>query len=212
MKPVTKNLVLSLALGLVTMGCAIYARDAVIYHALDYPSPQKEKNSEAPIPETLMIYRFLLSPSVDMDRMSISETRKGEEIKATVRWDGNPADKVTDLLVRDFEKSGLFERTVDQWSNSRYRYALEGAVTKLDGLISEGKASALLEANATLLDFEAPLGSKREIFKKLYRIEIPSPDSNPSSIVKAMDQGVMKLSEQLRADLKARLARNIQVD
>lgn len=68
---------------------------------------------------------------------------------------------VTDLLLRDLQQSGPFENVVDQLSHARYRYALEGTIRRLHGLMKGGKPFASLEVETTLTDFEAPAESGR---------------------------------------------------
>jgi hypothetical protein len=70
--------------------------------------------------------------------------------------------------------------------------------------------------DATLTDFESPLGARKSIMTKEYSIEVPSVDSKPMSIVRAVNLAVRKLSEQIRADIAATLLKeggtNIEPD
>ncbi|MEI8181472.1 MAG: ABC-type transport auxiliary lipoprotein family protein [Desulfomonile sp.] len=181
--------------------CAISSRDAVVYHALEYPSPSRTKEPQSPISETLMIYKFLLSPSVESDSLVISESKGQDQLVRLHRWQENPADMVTDLILRDFQESGFFGTTVDQLSNTRYRYALEGTITNLRGILRDNKAVALIEVDATLTDFDPPAGAKKNIMTRRYSIEAPSSKSDPASIVRALNLALKDLSERLRNDV-----------
>jgi ABC-type uncharacterized transport system auxiliary subunit len=195
--------VFSLGLVAILAGCAFTSREIITYHAFDYPSPVKE--TQPPIPGTLMIYRFLPASSVDIDTLTVSQSSGDEKSALLHRWEDNPADMITELVLRDLHSSGLFEKTVDQFSSARYRYALEGIIRNLQGTITDGKGKALLDVEATLIDFEARVGMEKYLLKKLYKIEIPSQDATPDSIIKALNVAVKEFSERLRDDIRAAL-------
>jgi ABC-type uncharacterized transport system auxiliary subunit len=192
--------VLTLGLIVVLAGCAVRHRELIAYHALEYPAPAKETNS--PIPGTLMVYRFLPASSVDIDVLVISQS-SGAEKPTLQHWEDNPAEMITELVVRDFDSSGLFEKTVDQLSTARYRYALEGTIRSFRGSIEDGKGKALLAIEATLTDFEARVGVDKNVLKKLYKIEVPTQSTKPDSIIKGLDLAVKEFSELLRNDIRA---------
>jgi uncharacterized lipoprotein YmbA len=112
---------------------------------------------------------------------------------------------ITELVMRDIENSGLFQKTIDQSSSSPYRYALEGTIKKFQGTISGEKASALFEAEATLTDFDPPPGKGKNLLSRVYRIEVPSKGVSPDSVVVALNEATKQFSERLRGDLRAAL-------
>jgi ABC-type uncharacterized transport system auxiliary subunit len=192
--------VFTLGLVVILTGCALWSREMITYHSFDYPSPVKE--AQPPIPGTLMVYRFLPAASVDIDSLVVSQSKGTEKTAPLHRWEDNPADMITELVLRDLDNSGLFERTVDQLSSARYRYALEGIIRNLQGTITNGKGKALIAIEATLIDFEARAGLEKNLLKKIYKIEIPSQDATPDSIIKALNLAVKELSERLRNDIR----------
>lgn len=198
----------AVAVGLfvLTWGCSLRHREAVIYHAFDYPAPSRESKAP-PIPQTLMIYRFLLDPSVESDAMRTAPAKFCETSRLVHRWQENPADMITDLFLRDMEHSGMFDKVVGQLSNVRYRYALEGTIRQLQGLTRTDTAIALVDMEVTFTDFEAPWGTKRDLFKKPYRVEVPSKDSSAEAMLDAFNQGIREISKHLRGDIKSALAR-----
>jgi ABC-type uncharacterized transport system auxiliary subunit len=193
--------VFTLGLIVILAGCALRSRDMITYHIFDYPSPVKEIQS--PIPGTLMIYRFLPASSVDIDALAVSQSPGTEKAALLHRWEDNPADMITELVLRDLDSSGLFEKTVDQLSSARYRYALEGIIRNLQGTVTDGKGKALIAIEATLIDFEGRVGLEKNLLKKLYKIEIPSQDATPDSIIKALSLAVKEFSERLRDDIRS---------
>ncbi len=200
--------VFTLGLIVVLAGCALRSRESITYHVFDYPTPAREY--KPPIPDTLMVYRFLPASSVDTESLVVTRSSEAKQSATLHRWKEDPADMITDLVVRDLENSGLFEKTVDQLSTVRYRYALEATIRKLQGIITEDKAKALLEVKATLTDFEAPAGTEKYLLKKLYKIEVPSRDTTPNSIIKALDLAVKELSEGLQADIRVALESKVR--
>jgi ABC-type uncharacterized transport system auxiliary subunit len=185
---------------LLEWGCALHSGDAIVYHAFNYPSP--ERDSRPTISDTLMVYRFLIADTVDMRSLVVSQSDGKNQSLMLHRWQENPADMVTELVLRDLANSGLFEKTVDQLSSARYRYALEGTIHSLQGLVKDGKASALVEAEVTLTDFEAPTGVNKNLMKRRYRVQRPSADPSPAAIVRALNLAVKELSERIRADVR----------
>ncbi|MBI5248594.1 MAG: membrane integrity-associated transporter subunit PqiC [Desulfomonile tiedjei] len=188
-------------------GCALRSRDMIMYHSFDYPSPARENVPS--VPDTLMVYNFLLESSVEMHALEISYFKGGDKSIIRHRWQENPADMVTELVLRDLANSGLFEKAVDQLSTTRYRYALEGVIRNLQGTVQDGKAKALFEIEATLIDFDAPLGKDKNILKKTYRLETPSTDDKPESVVAALNKGISEFSSQLRNDIRQSLTRRV---
>lgn len=179
--------------------CGLTAKSAITYHNLDYPSPTVEYSH--PSPDTLMVYKFLSSASVDTFFMVISEEKTRESVVSQHRWQENPVDMITELVLRDIETSRLFERAVDQWSSMPYRYALEGTVQTLRGEVRGKEAFARVEADVSFIDFEASRLGKKIIFKKSYTIMEPSLSNAPSKIAEAMNTAVKKLSKSIRDDV-----------
>lgn len=188
-------------------GCSLKAREAVRYHALDYSPPAKE--SGAPIHATLMVYRFLLDSSVDIYSLEVSQSKGGEESMLFHRWKDNPGDMITELVLRDIQSAGLFEKVVDQASNARYRYALEGTIRRLQGFTRDGKIIAAIEAEATLTDFDAPPRGQKAIVKQSYKIEKTSKDSTADAVVQALNSAAQEFSAKLREDIRAAMEKEI---
>lgn len=186
-------------------GCAVTSKD-IVYHSFKYPSPVKQETLS--IPETLMVYQFLLDRSVDTYSLVITESSGNEKFFQLHRWEENPADMMTELVQRDLHSSGLFERTVDQQSNAKYRYALEGNIRTLQGLIKDGKGSAVIVVDVNLTDFEARPGAQKTLLKKTYNIDVPSNGTDPDSIIKSLNIGIKEFSDRLRTDLRALLQKS----
>jgi ABC-type uncharacterized transport system auxiliary subunit len=183
----------------VISGCALWNTDAVVFHAINYPAPKA--NREHRIPETIMVYRLLMDSKVDSHYLAISNLKGKARSVSGYAWVQDPSEMLTELVTRDLESSGLFEKAIDQTSNLPYRYGLEGQLKKFEGVINNGKGTGLIQAEVRLIDFEHQSAGNSELIKKLYIIEVPSVDTKPESIVKALDKASMDLSEKIRNDV-----------
>jgi ABC-type uncharacterized transport system auxiliary subunit len=182
-------------------GCALRSGDAIKYYALDYPGTGR-KSSES-VPDSLMVYQFLLGPGIDTYALVLAGPGREEKAQTGHRWRENPADMLTDLILRDLDQSRLFKRTVDQFSSAQYRYALEGTIRTLRGVVTDGSAYGQVEIEAMLTDFEAPRPTDKTVMKKVYKISVPSVDSSPAAIIGALNQTFKEFSQQLRSDIAA---------
>jgi len=187
---------------LLVCACAMLRTDKAVYYSINYPTPVGAKEEPTPIRDTLMIYKFLVAPDVDVDTIVV-KSQTGKEITREARWEENPADAITELLIRDFQDSKMFANTVSQISDAKYRYALEGTLATMEGRDKDGKIRALIGFEITLIDFEPRLGGKKVILSRKYSMEKPSKDSRSASLVNALNQGLREFSERLRADVLA---------
>jgi len=199
----------AVATTLFSVGCVFSSRERSIYHALDYPAPSPRTERSSAITETLMIYRFLVSPDVELDALVIKSER-GRDVFRVQRWQENPADTITELLIRDFQEARVFSNSVDQLSNLRYRYAIEGIVTEMGGTEKDGKITVVLGLEVTLIDFEPRLGGDKQILNKRYRVEVPSQDAQSASVIKAFNQALKEFSEKLQKDVEAAIRSSTQ--
>ena len=182
-------------------GCALTFDHVVSHYGLTYPIPTRD--TKPPLPGTLMVYRFLMVPSEDSQSVAMPGSGNDPSPSAEALWRENPADMVTDLLIRDLDESGLFERTVGQFSSMRYRYALEGTIQKFRGIIRDGKPLAVVEAAVTLTDFDAPREEGRIALQKSYQVEVPCENSSAEATVKSLKRAVRDLSTRLRRDIRS---------
>jgi ABC-type uncharacterized transport system auxiliary subunit len=189
---------------LVVTACALITREAVMYHSFNYPVPTR--NRTAPAAGAIMVYRFLMGPSVDTQYLLVSQPAQEKKPVRYHRWSRNPADMITRLIERDLERSGLFEKAIDQASTAPYRYALEGEITDLRGIMTEEQTLAAVDAKVALIDFEAPIGSDKTRLERQYEIRYPCKSSKPADIVAGLNEAVGELSRKLRADIRKQLA------
>lgn len=198
--------VLLLASTITFCGCALWNKEGAVFHAINYPAPKP--HMESPISDTIMVYRFLMDSSVDTHYLLISDSKTKTKPVSHHAWIHDPSEMITELVTRDMESSGLFQKAVDQTSNLPYRYALEGTITKFEGKINNGNGSSLIEVEVKLIDFEPQSVGQKLLIKKVYTIRNLSTDTTPESLVKALNAGVKELSEKIRNDAKLSLIKN----
>ncbi|MEW6113057.1 MAG: ABC-type transport auxiliary lipoprotein family protein [Thermodesulfobacteriota bacterium] len=191
---------------LAVCGCALTLTNPVVYHAFQYPAPKQ--TATAPVRGTLMVYRFLLAPTVHSHFLVIAKGEGNQEAVSQHRWDRSPADMITDLIQRDLEASGLFEKAVGQFSMVPYRYTLEGKILDLGGLMTKEGPRAVLETEVSLLDFETPMGADKTVMKKRYKIVTPCASGEPDSIAAGLSQAAQELSLRLQNDIQASFKRS----
>lgn len=186
-------------------GCAFWNTSKVAFHAIDYPSPKAV--GEAINSETIMVYRFLTDSSIDIRFLQISQPDSSKRTITGHAWLYDPSQTLTELVIRDLQASGLFKKAVDQTSNLPYRYGLEGAIRKFEGLVGDNEGWGLIEAEIKLIDFEPEIIGKGELFKKVYTLKIPSKNTQPESIVEALNEAVQQLSDRIREDVSRSIIR-----
>jgi ABC-type uncharacterized transport system auxiliary subunit len=181
-------------------GCALRSSDVSNSQFLDYPAPVQRSGES--IPHTLLVYQFLLDPSVDDSGLTISKRKDDDQNSHVHRWQANPSDMITDLIRRDLQSSGIFKRIVDQFSMAPYRYSLDGTVRELDAIVRDGKVLARIRIDVNLTDFEAARRGGKTLLKKEYHTETPASDMTYAAIVASMNRGLSEFSSQLRSDIR----------
>ncbi len=180
-------------------GCSLKTRELITHHSFDYPSPEKE--AKAPVKGTLMVYRLLSDPGINGNSIMISVPEGESRPLRSHRWEHSPADMITELLLRDIREAGLFQKTIDQSREEAYRFALEGTLQALSGLVTKDEAFALLDVQFVLIDFENPQFKAQELLKRSYRIKMPCKDTSNEAIAEGFNLAVKELSRVLRRDI-----------
>jgi hypothetical protein len=86
---------------------------------------------------------------------------------------------------------------------------LEGKIHELRGVTGKDKPRAVIEVETALIDFGAPLGAKKTLMERRYRMAVPCKDSSPTAIVEGLNQAVREVSDRLRNDIRSTLADKI---
>lgn len=114
-------------------------------------------------------------------------------------WIANPADMITDFLVRDLQSSGLFTAVFPHGSPEQPRFLLEGGVSEFFENDERG-ARAVLSVNATLLDLASKNLGGKIVFQKSYSVSEPV-KKTPGTFAAGMSAAAAGLNTELILDV-----------
>ena len=117
------------------------------------------------------------------------------------RWQATPPDIVTDLILRDLKRSGLFKAVFSEYDEADARFVLQGRVEEFLEIEEKGSRKALLSLNITLLDRSQRDPAKGVIFQRGYRALEPLDASTPSAFARGMGRALEKLSRRITEDI-----------
>ena len=117
------------------------------------------------------------------------------------RWRVNPADLVSDYLLRDLRSANLFQGVFHHRSNESGRFLLTGDVEEFQEYIGKENHQAIIALNVTLLDTARPGLPERILFQKNYRIAEPIDEKSPAGLAKGMSRAVAMVSKLLLSDI-----------
>ncbi len=117
------------------------------------------------------------------------------------KWRVNPADMVTDYLLRDMRNQNLFKAVYSYREPHDVRFTLEGEVEQFVEIDEPASRKAVLSVYVTLLDSSQKSITKMIVFQKNYQVAEPLEGKGPPAFVKGMSRAMEKLSQELIQDL-----------
>jgi ABC-type uncharacterized transport system auxiliary subunit len=168
-------------------------------YTLEYPSP--EVSGLSSIETSLKVERFTEAPAYNTSAMIYRPEPFKLDAYQYHRWRVHPADLVTDYLLRDFRKSGLFKAIFSHLDQQGGRFILEGGVEEFLETDAGNNRQALLTLNVTLLDSSFKDIPRRILFQKRYRFQEPIAENTPRGLAKGMSQAMRRFSEELIQDV-----------
>ena len=185
-------------LALVLGGCG--KPPVMVYkHLLEYPVP--ESPTQPKVPEGLKVELFSVAQAFNSPAMVYRPNSYQTETYRFHRWRVNPGSMVTDMLLRDLRRAGLFTAIFGYDSPTRPRFVLEGAVEEFQE-VDEGDAwQAVLGLYVILLDTTKGEIPQRVVFQKNYRAAETLIDKTPQGLAEAMSRAMQKLSGLIVADI-----------
>jgi uncharacterized lipoprotein YmbA len=194
---------LSHCLFLVTIlaGCGLGGKPSYLIkqYVIEYPSPRAEGLAQGN--ELLKVERFSVAREYDTQAMIYRDGPFQRGVDPYNRWRVNPGDMVTDHLLRDLRKAGLFKAVFSYNDNEVTRYLLEGQVIEfLESREKEG-LKAVLGLNVTLQDLTKREIPERIVFQRNYRSVEPLETVTYEGLAQAMSNAMEKISGQLMTDL-----------
>ncbi|GAC1447120.1 MAG: hypothetical protein PVSMB11_08360 [Desulfuromonadaceae bacterium] len=153
------------------------------------------------LPETITVERFSAAQLYNSTAMVYQEKPSERNQYLYHRWRVNPADLVSDYLLRDLRSANLFQGVFNYRSNVSSRYLLAGDVEEFQENIDKDDHRAIVSLNVTLLDSARPGLPDRILFQKNYRIAEPIDEKSPAGVAKGMSRAVAKVSRLLLSDI-----------
>ncbi len=167
---------------------------------LEYPSPVFDglPRSEA----TLRVERFSSASSIDNQSMLYRPAPYRFSVYNFQIWIADPADLVSDFLVRDLQGSGLFQAVFPPQCPEEARFRLEGALLEFFENDASGRGVAVISLNAILLDTDRGEIDRKVVFQTGYSFA-ELVEKNADSLAQGMSAAMGKLSSKLIADIYA---------
>jgi len=168
-------------------------------YALDYSPVAPQEISL--LPEAITVEHFSAAQLYSTTAMVYQEEPYQRNQYLYHRWRVNPADLVSDYLLRDLRSANMFKGVFQHRSNESGRYLLEGDVEEFQENIDKENHRAILSLNVTLLDTARTGLLDRILFQKNYRIEEPIDGKSPAVLAEGMGRAVAMVSKQLLSDV-----------
>jgi len=168
------------------------------FYTLEYPPP--EISAASPLPYTLRVERFSISPEYDTDRLVYREKKFARNNYNYHKWRSNPRDLVTHTLTRDLIRSQLFKAVFSYQSLFPTAYTISGSVDEFYENDQE-PWTAVLSVNIVLLKENEPDSDKKVLFQKHYSTEKPCAEKSPQALVEAMGNAMSHVSKEIISDI-----------
>ncbi|MBC7963688.1 MAG: membrane integrity-associated transporter subunit PqiC [Steroidobacteraceae bacterium] len=168
-------------------------------YAFDY-APALQQGF-ATLPETITVERFGAAQLYNSTAMVYQDAPGQRNQYLYHRWRVNPADLVSDYLLRDLRSANLFRGVFHHRGDGSGRYLLAGDIEEFLEHIDKEDHRAIVSLNATLFDTARPGLSDRILFQKDYRIAEPFDEQSPAGMAKGMSRAVAQISGLLLNDI-----------
>lgn len=168
-------------------------------YTLEYTPPAFEALS--PSQMLLRVQRFSAAQNFNSTAMLYRSGPSRLSAHAYHRWKALPPDMVTDLILRDLKRSGLFKAVFSEYDETDVSYAVQGRVEEFLEIEEKGSRKALLSLDITLLDRSQREPAKEVVFQKMYHALEPLEDPSPGALARGMSRAMEQLSRRITSDI-----------
>lgn len=169
-------------------------------YAPEYTSPSFP--GRQPVADLVRVNRFAPVEALAVTTMIVRTGPTKRDSYPSAWWTVHPGFLVTDNLIRDMRKSGLFHGVFSYRDDTDVRYVLSGTVEEFLEDDSEGSAAALIVVNASLQDQAGRKdASKGVVFQKAYRERESLPAKSPQAFATAIGAAMERLSRTIQNDV-----------
>jgi ABC-type uncharacterized transport system auxiliary subunit len=180
-------------------GCVGGGASSPLHHfLLDYPPPAVQKQDCSH--QTVKILEFASAHAYNTPSMVYASAPFRKDAYLYSRWRVSPGRMVSDYLVRDVRKAGIFGAAFTSRDEESTRFLVEGIVDEFYES-DEGDPKAVLAVTVTLMDMQEKELPKRMLFQRGYRVVEPMTQKSAEALAQAMSLSVARFSERLLADI-----------
>lgn len=182
-------------------GCLSRSKPAYIieYFMFEYKCPAA--GGLATLSEPIKVERFSVNKSFNTQAMVYKSYPFKFMTYNYSRWRVNPADMVTDYLIRDMRNANIFANVFSHHNIENPRFIVEGHIQDFLEETDNKNIRAILGANVSLLDTNRKDTSRRVVFQKQYNFQEQIGEHRPESFAKGMSTNMSRLSEELIKDI-----------
>ncbi len=205
MKRFKKIFILSLSLPFLVVACLNLdkTKNKIEFYTLEYGFPQTVDLE--PLAQVIRVEHFSVVPTYKTNLIIYRDRSFNRNAYVYHKWRTNPADLVTQFLIRDMKRSGLFRAVLPHKSRFPSSHMLEGSVDEFFELDLEESWNAILSVTVALMAEKEPNISKRILFQKTYRTKKESKQKNPRALAAAMSQAMAEISKKIITDIYSTL-------
>lgn len=187
-------------LSLIAAGCAGgRPPQATEYYLLDYRPPAL--GVAVRLDSFLKVERFTVTQLYNSNTMAYRTGPFNLNTYPYERWRVNPADLVTDCLIRDFRSAGMFRAVFSYRDQETVRFSIEGNVMEFGEIEETGNRKAALTLSVTLLDLSRKEILPRVIFQKKYAYAAKCEEKGPTGLARGLSESMAQLSGQILGDV-----------
>jgi cholesterol transport system auxiliary component len=158
-------------------------------------------NGLSMLPESIKIERFSISQSFNTQAMVYNLHTFKYATYNYNQWRVNPADMVTDFLLRDFRDSRIFHAVFSYRDIEKSRFVVEGGLEEFLETNDKNILKAALSASVSLLNTDQKEINKRVVFQRQYKFQETIREHTPEEFAKGMSVNMSRFSEQLVKDM-----------
>ena len=186
---------------LLLTGCVAGGKAPIVIdqYILEYPPPAIE--GLQPLNQAVSVGRFAVAQAFNTPMMVYRTGPYAYYTDYYNRWRVNPGDMVTDYLLRDLKRSGLFKAVFSYRDTEDARFLIQGNIEDFLGSREGGTSEAILTVYITLLDTSQPEVTKKVVFQKRYRHVRMLDNDSAVSLAKGMSEAMETVSKEALKDI-----------
>jgi ABC-type uncharacterized transport system auxiliary subunit len=182
-------------------GCLSRSKPAYMieHYMFEYTSPVV--TNLASLSESIKVERFSVNQSFNSQSMVYKPYPFKFMTYNYSRWRVNPADMVTDYLLRDLRNTGIFLGVFSHYDIEKTRFVIEGQVQDFLEAADKNELNTILSVNISLLDTGHKDITEKIVFQRQYKFQEQIKEHTPEGFAKGMSINMSRLSEQLVNDI-----------